>query len=167
MTETVVTCKFSDDAAVDEFTRLTKRSDTMIQFIDSPPSGILGYWALRLAELLAHCEAVETKDVTDPHVLCKWTGKWMAIIKACAIPALQIGTVEEDLTALGVGIVCIRGSLFVVTTDDGDCYLKANQGRMLKNTSSSAGKLKLINPDAEIDSLVCVFMYHKGILLAN
>lgn len=164
MTETVVTCKFSEDASVGEFTRLVNRSDTMIQFMDSPPNGILGYWALRLAEMLPHCEAAEIKGVTDPNILCKWTGKWMTIIKACAIPALQIGTVEEDLTALGVGIVCIRGSLFVIA-HEGDCYLQTNQGRMLKNAST--GKLKLINPDAKNDSLVCVFMYHKGTLIAD
>lgn len=138
----------------------------MIQFMDSSPIGILGYWALRLAELLSsNCEPVETKGMKDPNVLSKWTGKWMAILKACAIPALQIGTVEEDLMALGVGIVCIRGSLFVITQEDGDCYLETNQGRMLKNAST--GKLKLINPNAGTDSLVCVFLYHKGTLLAD
>lgn len=164
MTETVVTCKFSEDASVSEFTQLVNRSNTMIQFMDSPPAGILGYWALRLAEMLSHCEATETKGVTSLEVLSKWTGKWTAIIKACAIPALRIGTVEDDLTALGVGIVCIRGSIFVIA-HDGDCYLQTNQGRMLKNAST--GKLKLINPDAKNESLVCVFMYHKATLIVD
>jgi len=164
MTETVVTCKFSEDASVREFTQLTKRSDTMIQFMNAPPNGILGYWALRLGEMLQHCGATETKGVTDLNVLTKWTGEWTAIIKACAIPALEIGTVEEDLMALGVGIVCIRGSLFVIA-NEGDCYLKTNQGRMLKNTST--GKLKLINPETVNDTLICIFLYHKAILLAD